>query len=204
MTDAYVNYIVIGLAMLFEGVGWCFAFRAVRASKGERGYLEAVRRSKDPTVFTVLFEDSAALLGLVVALAGIALGEWLEMPALRWHRLDRHRADPGRHRRLARLRVQEPPDRRGRAAARSAAASSDRRRAAGDPRVNEHRSVHLGPEEVLLNLSLDFAERPHGRPGRGRDQPISSGASSRAYPEIRRVFIEAQSWRGHRAALAEG
>jgi hypothetical protein len=43
---------------------------------------EAVRRSKDPTVFTVLFEDSAALIGLVIALIGIALAEILEMPRL--------------------------------------------------------------------------------------------------------------------------
>ncbi|MGH6943585.1 MAG: cation diffusion facilitator family transporter, partial [Geminicoccaceae bacterium] len=82
VTDAYVNYIVLGLAMVFEGAAWCFALRAFRAVKGDLGYVEAVRRSKDPAVFTVLFEDSAAMLGLVVAITGLALGEWLEMPAL--------------------------------------------------------------------------------------------------------------------------
>src|ERR1700746_427563 len=53
-----------------------------RHQRGRLGWLEAVRRSKDPTVFTVLFEDSAALIGLVIALIGIALAEILEMPRL--------------------------------------------------------------------------------------------------------------------------
>src|SRR3546814_6674142 len=58
------------------------AFTTFRKTKGKRSYFRAVRRSKDPTVFTVLFEDSAAMLGLVVAFVGIALGEALDMPVL--------------------------------------------------------------------------------------------------------------------------
>src|SRR3546814_2240481 len=68
--------------MIFEGVAWWIAFTTFRATKGRHGYFRAVRRSKDPTVFTVLFEDSAAMLGLVVAFVGIALGEALDMPVL--------------------------------------------------------------------------------------------------------------------------
>src|SRR6476646_2941499 len=61
---------------------WFVAFREFRHQRGRLGWLEAVRRSKDPTVFTVLFEDSAALIGLVIALIGIALAEILQMPVL--------------------------------------------------------------------------------------------------------------------------
>src|SRR5205823_14535761 len=60
-------------------------FANSRHQRGRLGWLEAVRRSKDPTVFTVLFEDSAALIGLVIALIGIALAEILEMPRSEEH-----------------------------------------------------------------------------------------------------------------------
>ena len=75
-----INYIVLGLAMCFEAVAWWIAFKEFQTTRGKRGYLEAVRQSKDPTVFTVLFEDTAAMLGLVVAFLGILgaqyLGRW--------------------------------------------------------------------------------------------------------------------------------
>ena len=77
-----VNYIVIGLSMIFEGVAWFFALRHFRREKGRHGYIAAVRRSKDPTVFTVLFEDSAALLGLLIAFTAISAAHLLEMPVL--------------------------------------------------------------------------------------------------------------------------
>ncbi|MGI9451618.1 MAG: cation diffusion facilitator family transporter, partial [Geminicoccaceae bacterium] len=80
--NAYVNYIVLALAMVFEAFAWWVAFRAFQVAKGKLGYFEAVRRSKDPALFTVLFEDSAAMLGLIVAMVGIALGQWLDMPIL--------------------------------------------------------------------------------------------------------------------------
>src|SRR3954451_9330809 len=80
--NAWVNYLVLGLALAFEGAVWLVALRAFRAEKGPRGWLEAVRASKDPTVFTVLFEDSAAMLGLLVALLGVFLSERLALPVL--------------------------------------------------------------------------------------------------------------------------
>lgn len=68
-----VSYVVLGLAIVFEGVAWTIAFREFRKTRGEWGYFEAVRRGKDPSVFVVLFEDSAAMLGLLVALVATAL-----------------------------------------------------------------------------------------------------------------------------------
>ncbi|UXN04059.1 cation diffusion facilitator family transporter [Bartonella sp. HY406] len=69
--DVFVNYIVIGASIIFEGASWLVALRAFRMQKGQLGYFAAVRQSKDPTVFSVLFEDSAALLGLFIAGIGI-------------------------------------------------------------------------------------------------------------------------------------
>ncbi|HEX2529588.1 MAG TPA: cation diffusion facilitator family transporter [Geminicoccus sp.] len=80
--NVMINYIVLGLSLLFEGVSWWIALREFRTQKGKLGYFQAVRTSKDPTTFTVLFEDSAALLGLLIAMAGIAAADWLEMPVL--------------------------------------------------------------------------------------------------------------------------
>ena len=82
MQRPLVNYIVLFASMLFEGTSWVIALRDFREHKGRLGYFQAFRRSKDPTTFTVLFEDSAALLGLLIALAGIAAAQWLAMPRL--------------------------------------------------------------------------------------------------------------------------
>lgn len=72
MDRPVVNYVVLAISFLFEGGSWLIALRAFAATKGGRGWFEAFRASKDPSTFTVLFEDSAALLGLSIALAGVA------------------------------------------------------------------------------------------------------------------------------------
>jgi len=71
MANPMVNYIVLGASLLFEGVTWVIALRSFRAAKGRRGWIQAFRDSKDASTFTVLFEDTAAMLGLLIALAGI-------------------------------------------------------------------------------------------------------------------------------------
>ncbi|TJV23716.1 MAG: cation transporter [Mesorhizobium sp.] len=82
VANAEVTYIVLGLSFLFEGSSWWVALKEFRQQKGKQGWLRAVQSSKDPSVYTVLFEDSAALLGLIVAFAGILAAEVLEMPEL--------------------------------------------------------------------------------------------------------------------------
>lgn len=82
ISNVTVNYVVLGCAFVFEGASWFVALREFRRAKGRLGYLEAMRRSKDPVGFTVLFEDSAALIGLVIAFAGTFLSGHLGMPVL--------------------------------------------------------------------------------------------------------------------------
>ncbi|WP_343518463.1 cation diffusion facilitator family transporter [Sphingomonas sp.] len=71
LSDPTINYVVLTIAVMMEGSSWAIAVRAFSRAKGDCGWWEAVKESKDPAGFIVLFEDSAALAGLVVAGAGI-------------------------------------------------------------------------------------------------------------------------------------
>lgn len=82
MRNLLVNYVVLAASFGFEGASWWVGLKAFRATKGAQGYLDAFRDSKDPTTFTVLFEDTAALLGLLIAAAGIAAAHALNAPRL--------------------------------------------------------------------------------------------------------------------------
>jgi cation diffusion facilitator family transporter len=77
-----VNYAVLGASMLFEGGSSWVAFKEFRAQRGDMGYIEAFRRSKDAITITVLLENLAALVGLTIAMLGLALAQWLQMPML--------------------------------------------------------------------------------------------------------------------------
>jgi cation diffusion facilitator family transporter len=76
------SYAVLGAAFVFEGTSWLFGWKAFSAERGRRGVFEAIHVSKDPTSFSVLLEDSAALVGLVFAFLGIFLGRALGVPQL--------------------------------------------------------------------------------------------------------------------------
>lgn len=78
-----VNYLVLGVALLFEGLSWRVGFREFHAGlrPGQRPW-QALRSNKDLSLLAVLIEDSAALLGLLIAAAGLLLSQWLDMPAL--------------------------------------------------------------------------------------------------------------------------
>ena len=74
------NYVVLAFAIVFEGYSFCIAFKTFQDAKGDQVFWRAIHTSKDPTTFTVLFEDSAALLGLVVALIGVYLAHEFHNP----------------------------------------------------------------------------------------------------------------------------
>ncbi len=78
----FVSYVVLACAFVFEGASWLAAFLKLRATRGDLGYWEAVHKSKDPPSFMVLFEDSAALTGIVIAALGIYLSQKLALPIL--------------------------------------------------------------------------------------------------------------------------
>jgi cation diffusion facilitator family transporter len=80
--DPTWNYIVLGVAALFESISFAIALRQFLKLAGATPFWEAIHRSKDPTTYTVLAEDAAALVGLLIAAVGIALSQHWQMPAL--------------------------------------------------------------------------------------------------------------------------
>jgi cation diffusion facilitator family transporter len=80
--NAAVSYAVIGLSALFDGTTWWIALRNFKGGMNYSQIAEAIHQSKDPPSFMVLFEDSAALLGLLIALVGTIASVQLELPLL--------------------------------------------------------------------------------------------------------------------------
>jgi divalent metal cation (Fe/Co/Zn/Cd) transporter len=192
MSNPLIAYIVLGLSVVFEGGAWFFALREFGKTKGNLGYVEAVNRGKDPSMFVVLFEDSAALLGLLVALIGITLAHltglawfdglasiviglilgvtaiWL---AAETKSLLIGEAASGHVIRGIRslLREEESIE-----------------------RVNEVLSMHMGPEYVLVTISADFHDDIRAAK---LEQTIAriERAIRQRYPEVKRIFIEAEA-----------
>ena len=111
ITSPYVNYIVLGFAMAFEAVVWWIAFKEFRRVKGDLGYFQAVRLSKDPTLFTVLFEDNRGDARPDRGLRRHSAGPGAGAADAGWCRVPLDRRHPGRYRGVLGLRMQGPADR---------------------------------------------------------------------------------------------
>jgi len=199
VSDPYINYIVLGVALVFEAAAWWVAFKEFRRSKGGLGYFQAVHESKDPAVFTVLFEDTAAMLGLLVAFLGIFLADRLQMPffdGVASIVIGLILAG------TAGFLIYESKSLLIGEGARASVIEGIKKIVGERPgikAVNEILTMHLGPRDILLNLSLDFEDRM-----KSEDVEASISEMERAikaqFPEVGRVFIEAQSLSGHRAS----
>jgi cation diffusion facilitator family transporter len=190
--NPYVNYIVLALAMLFEGAALYFALTEFSRTKGKWSYLEAVQKGKDPTGFVVLFEDSAAMLGLLVAflgvfltqvtgnllfdgLASIVIGLILGGTAV-WLAYETKGLLIGES---ANLKV----------------VKEIRAIVGALPQVehvNEVLTMHMGPKFILANLSVDFKD---DLTAVEIEAAISSmdAQIKKACPDVQRVFIEAEA-----------
>jgi len=159
IVDPKVNYVVLALSMLFEGSTLFIAIKEFRKAVGNDGYYKAVRHSKDPPAFIVLFEDSAALAGLVIAFVGTFLADTLAMPildgvasigisvllALTALMLARESKD---------LLIGEPASPRIRDSIIAIATGLS-----NIERANVIFTVHLAPDQIVAALSLEFADK---------------------------------------------
>jgi cation diffusion facilitator family transporter len=189
--NAWVNYVVLGLGIVFEGASWVIALRVFNKERQGRRWLGAVHMSKDPTVFTVLFEDTAALLGLVVALLGVFLSETLHQPVLDGVAsvvIGVILAATALF--LARESVSLLT---GEAASHATRVAINRivRAYPGVVGLNQALTMHFGPRDVLVVMSLAFDEALSARDIERAVSGIEREVKA-AYPEVRRIFIEAQ------------
>lgn len=192
------NYIVLGVAILFEGASWLIAFKAFAPSVGEQNLWQAVRSSKDPTIFTVLFEDTAALLGLVIALLGVFFGQFLNNPYLDGV------ASIAIGIVLAVVAVLLAYESRGLLvgeAANRQTVEQVRQLAKADPAVEDvlrALTLHFGPHEILLNLDIQFHEHlPVEEVAVAIDR--LEGSIRSQYPDIKHIFVEAKSLTNRRS-----
>jgi cation diffusion facilitator family transporter len=189
MKDPYVNYIVLALSAVFEGISFTIAWRAFGTHRGSRSVVAAVRRGKDPSLFTVVFEDSAALLGLVVAFLGVLLSHLLDAPVLDgaasvviglilvssavWL------AEESRS-----LLVGETAD--------PEIVQAFREIALDDPAVmglGEVLTMHLGPDQVLLNIEVQFCPRIPVEEVDAAVRRIEKRIQV-PYPQVTHIFVE--------------
>lgn len=187
-----VNYIVLGVSMLFEGGAWLVALKEFRRQKGKQGYLEAVEAGKDPTAFAVLLEDSAALLGLLVAMAGLALSQ------LTGNMIFDGGASIVIGLILASTAVILARETKGLLIGESASPEVvDGIRALvekmpGVDRANEILTMHVGPDYVLVNISLMLSSKLDRAQAHETFDLIDAQIKSR-YGRIKRVFIESET-----------
>lgn len=189
-----LNYIVLACAMLFEGAAWSLALAEFTKAKGKWGYLEAVQRGKDPSMFVVLFEDSAAILGILVAFAGIFLSH------ITGNSVYDGAASVIIGLILAGTAAWLAYEIKGLLIGESALpeiVKGVREIAKSFPKithVNEILTLHMGPNFILLNLSVDFTDSLMAGDLEDTVSRLDSQIKQ-AYPKIKRVFVEAEARR---------
>ena len=194
--DPTWNYVVLGIAFIAEGTSWAIALnKLLKKKKAGQGIWDAVRASKNPAVFVVLAEDSAALLGILVAFLGVLLGHTFRNPYLDGAAsiiiglilatvagfLSYESRD---------LLVGESAD--------AEVLQAIRRLAEADPAVvgvSRPLTMHFGPEQVLLNLDIEFRPDLSASEITAAVDRLEAGIRKER-PSIKRIFIEAESLKG--------
>lgn len=204
ITDPTWNYWVLGLSLVFEGISCFLAFREFNKSRGEAGFWATLGRSKDPSVFAILMEDLAALLGLTIALAGVYFGHRLANPYL----------DGAASICIGVLLVsvavfliyktkgllvgegveEETLD----------ALEALVRQQPGVEQIRRPLTMYLGPQDVVLALDVDFHDHLSAVQVEKTVDELQDTIRA-TYPEFKRIFIEATGLAGkQRNPLAPG
>jgi len=192
LENIMVIYIVLSLAMIFEGAAWFFALKEFKQAKGKWGYIEAVQRGKDPSIFVVLFEDTAAMLGLLVALlatiltqvtgnlyfdgiASIIIGFILAVTAM-WLAFE-----------TKGLLIGESANMHVVNGIKKITRTYDK-----IEHVNEVLTVHMGPEFILVNISVEFRDEATATEIEDTVSQLDTEIKN-AYENVKRIFIEGEA-----------
>jgi cation diffusion facilitator family transporter len=183
------SFAVLGLAAAFNTWSWVTALREFLAGKGDDGLWQGLEKIKDPTVVTVLFEDSASLVGVVLATGGLALAYWLEQPIL-----DgiaslligglMAAVAVGLIYQCKTLLIGESVNRSAQASLRSVVEADEAVAA-----VDQLNTLHRAPEDVLVNLKVRFRD---GLSGHDLEKAVArlGQALRERHPEVKRLSIE--------------
>jgi len=188
----WINNIVLCAALAFESISWSVAWRHFNRERSNAPLLESLHASKDPNLFVVLFEDSAAILGIIIALAAVNAAKLLDLPVL-----------DGVGSVLIGLLlaltaswlVYETKSLLIGESARSDIVDGTREAIEALPetvRANEVLTVHLGPSDVLVAASIDMRDDITAGHVEETLAKLESSLKQR-FPEIMRVFTEVRS-----------
>ena len=190
--DPTWNYVVLGVGFVFESFSFYFAYKAFRKEMAGQGVFETIRASKDPTTFTVLFEDTAALLGLSVAFLGIFLGHLLHNPYLDGVAsivigailavVAGFLAFESKG-----LLIGEGVDPQVLASIRSIAGND-----AAVEEVRKSLTMHFSPNDVLLTLDIRFKKHLRAEEIAAAVERLEKTVRDQ-HPEIKHIFVEAKS-----------
>jgi cation diffusion facilitator family transporter len=192
LTDPIWNYIVLGSSLIFTGASWFLAFKEFSRTQIKKNIWQAVKESKDPATFTVLFEDTADILGLLVAFIGVYHG----------HKLNNPYIDGGASVVIGLILITTSLmlayECRGLIIGESADVSvieSIKRITAADAAVEgvyPPLTMHMGPLDVLLALGINFKDELTAKDIAIAIDRIEKELRT-SHPEIKRIYIEAKS-----------
>jgi cation diffusion facilitator family transporter len=190
--DPTVAYIVLAIALLVEGTSFTIAIRAFLKARGEMGTWKFIKRTKDPSLYAVVFEDSAAMLGLVFAFIGIFLGHLFHNPYLdgiasvaiglllmsvAWFLASRTKG-------LLMGEGVSPEE-----------LADIRRRVESDPAVEKAGNIltmYMGPHDLIINMGVCFVSGTTDGQMHDSIHRIEDDLCL-AYPETKRVYIETET-----------
>ena len=200
MQNPWVNYLVLGLAGLIEFGSWTVAMREFNRQRGDQGYFEAAEKTKDPSTLTLLLEDSAALIGIAIALVGTAASQLLGMPILDGVAsiligLLLGVVSMFLARESKRLLIGEPA-RRGLVEAIKRCAQAQE----GVANVNGLLTIHLAPRQVVCALSIEFEDALQV-PSLEKAVEEMEARIRQSHPEVTLLFVKPQRAAAYRAGV---
>jgi cation diffusion facilitator family transporter len=186
------NYIVLGCSLIFTSISWVIAYRELNKGSEETNVWNAIKTSKDPSVFAVIFEDTADILGIVIAFLGVYLGHAFNNPYIDGIAsifigiiltgtsvmlvfksrtlLIGQSADPYLLNSISKITESDP----------------------SVVKVNTPMSMHMGPFDILLVLGINFHTHLTSADVASAIDRIEKSIRER-HPQIKRIYIEAKS-----------
>jgi cation diffusion facilitator family transporter len=196
LEDPMWNYIVLGVSIIFEGAAAWLAIRALLENQAAgNSFWTTLRTSRDPAVFASVLENAAAVAGLIIALLGVFFGHLLNNPSLDGAAsiviglllmgvavllVSRTKA----------LLIGEGVNE-----ATTQQVQELARATAGVTKVRPPLTMYLAPNDVMLALDVDFDDTLTATQVEQAVVNVQNTIRA-AYPEFKRIFIEAKSLQG--------